>query len=735
MSGSRTERRHLFLAGLPGLALALWIGLGALVGWLTLSGAQQAALTAILGPLAESHGVLLFAWWLLPAVLAAGAMLRFHARAVRPVARLTDGTRALAEDPAAPDVRTDAAGPVMELAQAINALADTRRALALDMESRVAEASRSVAQQRDQLAALMAELEQSVVVCNLEGRILLYNARARALFRRVLHSDESPGIQASAAIGLGRSIHAMIEPAYLDHARAEVERRIARGEAGSSARFVITTPAGHLLQVSMAPVRPAGETGVVGSGEGRISGFVLLLDDITEEYEAHVRRDQRLLELTEASRASFASMQAALDMLDYPDLAPAEREGFHSIVRDEVRAMSIRLAALAVDAAQDLKTRWPLQNMAGADLLSTAMEHIHAATGAPMPPPQVEGAPWLSVDSFSLIRALTFLAGKLEAEQPGLELALRLSPAGGRVHLDLMWRGADLPAEKLTTWPALPMAGDLPKGAAMPPLCVRDVAERHGGEVWLEREEGGACSFFRFLLPVEAGEAVDLLSPSDSRPEYYDFDLLAARAGHRDLDERELGEISFTVFDTETTGLDPRGGDEILQIGATRIVNGKLLRGESFDQLVDPQRSIPEAGIAVHGVTPQMVRGQPTIAEVLPRFRAYVADTVLVGHNVAFDMRFLKLKEDSTGIVFDQPVLDTLLLASVVYPNEERHGLEALAERLGIRVEARHRALGDAIMTGEVFLKLVPLLRQRGILTLRQAREAAAESYYARLRY
>ena len=130
-----------------------------------------------------------------------------------------------------------------------------------------------------------------------------------------------------------------------------------------------------------------------------------------------------------------------------------------------------------------------------------------------------------------------------------------------------------------------------------------------------------------------------------------------------------------------------------------------------------------------------MLRGQPTIAEVLPAFHAFAGDTVLVGHNVAFDMRFFALKEASTGMQFDQPVLDTLLLASLAHPHESSHGLEAIAARLGVTVAGRHTALGDARTTAEIFLHLIPLLRQRGIATLGQAREASQKSYYAGLRY
>jgi DNA polymerase-3 subunit epsilon len=623
----------------------------------------------------------------------------------------------------APELVPTGGAAVRDLTATINGLARARRAQQAEMQRLVAEASASVARERDQLGALMAELNQSVVVCNLEGRILLYNGRARALFRRFSAAPRGAG--GAELIGLGRSIYGVVDRALIAHAIETVERRIARGEAAAaSARLVTTTPTGHLLQVGLAPVRAS-------EGDGpALSGFVLLLDDITEDYETQSRRDRKLLGLIEANRASFASMQAALDILDYPDLAAAERDRFQAVLRDEVSAMSGRLAALAESTPYDLTTRWPLQEMLGTDLLAAAALRIEAETGRGVARDEA-GEMWLSVDSFALVRVIASLAARLAAELGPIDLRLRLARVGDRAHLDLAWRGEGGLPEALLDWQTAPMA----LGGERLPISVRDVVERHGGEAWLESDRPRGQTCFRFLLPLAAGEPAAAPRPGDGRPEFYDFDLFAASEGNRTIDERPLSEITYTVFDTETTGLDPAGGDEIIQIGAVRIVNGKLLSGETFEQLVDPQRSLPEAGIPIHGIRPEMLRGQPTIAEILPAFHAFARETVLVGHNVAFDMRFLRLKEDASGVRFDQPVLDTLLLSSLSHPNEASHGLEAIAARLGVTLSGRHTALGDAIATAGVFLKLLPLLRQQGVLTLGQAREAELTSYYARLRY
>jgi len=170
-------------------------------------------------------------------------------------------------------------------------------------------------------------------------------------------------------------------------------------------------------------------------------------------------------------------------------------------------------------------------------------------------------------------------------------------------------------------------------------------------------------------------------------------------------------------------------------VGAVRIVNGRLLEHEVFEQLVDPRRGMSPEASRITGIDAAMLENQPTIEKVLPAFHAFCEDTVLVAHNAAFDMRFLRLKEEATGVRFTQPVLDTLLLSAVIDAQQESHGLEVVAERMGINAIGRHTALGDAIMTAEVFLRMIPLLAEQGIRTLGEARAASQKTYFARIEY
>jgi DNA polymerase-3 subunit epsilon len=726
----KIDARELAATLAPGAVLALaCLGLGAVVA-ATLAPAERDALGALLAPRAA---LLLLAWAVLAIALGALAR-RAHAIWVKQPARLAEAAQALlAAGDAAQAITLSSAAPcgagARALAGVANQLARQRDGLRADIDAKVREAAHGIEQERSRLAALMSELTQSVVVCNLDGRILLYNNRARLQFRAL--SDAPSPAGGSELVGLGRSIYAVFDRQLVAHALESVQQRLQRGAAQPSAQFVTSSRAGQLLRVQMAPVR---DPSAAPEDAAQLSGFVLMLQNITREFEDDSERDRLLHGLTEGSRSSLGSLQAAVDMLELPDLDAPARERFLTVVRDEVRSMAARVQSLAASASQELKTRWPLEEMLGADLVQAALRHIEAHSRVRAIASDVDPGLWLKVDSYALLQALASLAARLVDEFAVERVQLRLQREGERAYLDLAWAGTAISTETAMSWESSPMR----VGDEASPLSVRDVVERHGGEFWFQRERTRHEACFRFLLPLAQPQAqleAAAVLRSDSRPEYYDFDLFQTTVQARALDDRRLVDLAYTVFDTETTGLDPSHGDEIIQIGAARIVNGRLLRHESFEQLVDPGRSIPVAGIPIHGITPAMVAGQPGIGEVLPAFHAFASDTVLVAHNAAFDMRFLQLKEASTGVRFEQPVLDTLLLSAVASPHQASHELEAIAERFGIAVIGRHTALGDALVTAEVFLRLIPLLAAKGIHTLGQAREAAQRTWYARVTY
>ncbi|PIW08639.1 MAG: DNA polymerase III subunit epsilon [Comamonadaceae bacterium CG17_big_fil_post_rev_8_21_14_2_50_60_13] len=718
----KLDRRLLLAIGVIGLATVVWLLLTIGLIASTLAPAQRALVAEQLAP----RFVLIGMTWLF-GLVAIGATLRwlFRRYASAP-GRLLEQTQVLLAAPKAAPMNHHGTKETRALAEAIFQLATQRDSLREDVATQITIANLGVQQEKNRLAALMAELTQSVVVCNLDGRIILYNSRARLQFKAL---SQAPTLAGGAElIGIGRSIYAVFDRQLVAHALESVQQRLSRGAGSPSAQFVTTTQAGQLLKVQMAPVRNVDE------GSAEITGFVLMLDNVTRAFEEEHLRDQLLHGLTEGTRSSLASIQAAVDMLAYPDLEEPMRERFLAVVREEVQSMSQRINGMTQKAAQGLKARWPMEEMLGSDVLLAAQRRIEARTGRSVTLENQDASLWLRVDSFSLTQALDYLAMRLVDEFDIKFFRLRLSANGQRGQLDLIWSGQAMSTETVMSWEMDAMRF----GVESTPLTVRDVVERHGGEMWFERERVRHEAFFRFLLPlVSVQEQFEVLQnqSDEGRPEFYDFDLFQTTDQTSALEDRLLGDLTYTVFDTETTGLNPSEGDQIIQIGAARCVNGKLLKQESFEQLVDPERLIPAVTIPIHGITQEMVRGKPKITAVLPAFHAFAQDTVLVAHNAAFDMRFLQLQERNTGLKFDHPVLDTLLLSAVVHPNQESHRLEAIAERFNITVLGRHTALGDALVTAEVWLRLIPLLQALGITTLRQAREAAQKTYYARLKY
>jgi DNA polymerase-3 subunit epsilon/CBS domain-containing protein len=179
--------------------------------------------------------------------------------------------------------------------------------------------------------------------------------------------------------------------------------------------------------------------------------------------------------------------------------------------------------------------------------------------------------------------------------------------------------------------------------------------------------------------------------------------------------------LDAVVLDTEATGLDPATA-RIVEIGAVRVVGGRLNPADTFHCLVRPDVPIPAAATAIHHIDDAKVADAPRFAAVWPRLLDYIGASIVVGHTVGFDLAVLARECERAGQTFHRPrTLDTRLLGEVAEPNLAGFALEDLAAWLGIELAQRHSASGDALTTARIFTALVPKLRDRGIRTLGEA--------------
>lgn len=164
------------------------------------------------------------------------------------------------------------------------------------------------------------------------------------------------------------------------------------------------------------------------------------------------------------------------------------------------------------------------------------------------------------------------------------------------------------------------------------------------------------------------------------------------------------------VFDTETTGLDPFSGDRIVEIGAVELIN-HVPTGRKYHQYLNPERSMSEEVIKVHGLTDEFLSDKPTFKEIAHEFLEFIGtDSKLVAHNASFDMKFINAELSWIGLeaVSSERVIDTLLIARQKFPGSKVN-LNELCKRFNIDNSARtvHGALLDSELLADVYLELL----------------------------
>ncbi|UPA22420.1 3'-5' exonuclease [Candidatus Peribacteria bacterium] len=164
----------------------------------------------------------------------------------------------------------------------------------------------------------------------------------------------------------------------------------------------------------------------------------------------------------------------------------------------------------------------------------------------------------------------------------------------------------------------------------------------------------------------------------------------------------------LTVFDTETTGLDPKKGHRIVEIAGVRIENG-IITEQTFSSFVNPEREIPLEAQRINHISNDDVINAPSIMTVLPEFLEFSKGSILFAHNAAFDKGFLENEKDFCwGYVELPEILCTMRLSQSLFPTQFRHNLDILSQRFELPFEGgRHRALPDVIQTAKILIKML----------------------------
>ncbi len=713
-----TKRKYWIIYSITAVIVLLLVGGIFLLFWSDLN-VRERGYAELLAPKLIAYAIT----GMVANLLLFGSLLRHIFRSyIDPIARLAEETELIAVANAKYRIVPVGGPEVVGLTREINELADKHISLKTDVQQIVQLSKRGLDDEKRRLETLMAQIPEGVVVCNVDGRILLYNHQAQQIMAACQQKTAHTG--KGGPLGLGRSIFGILDRRPILHALDALQGRL-EDEAHPTFNFTTSRQREQFLRVRMAAVASRDD-------EPTIDGYVLTIADITSQLQADSRRDIFLQSLTIGLQQELTRIRsAAATLASHPAVQTPDLARHGETIDASTGVLLEQIEQVAVKHAYRLQDPGEVEFILGSDLMNVLHETLIDKFNLDAQL-DVDADLWLHMNSYTVVRGVVYLMGQLTQHQDVKQVTLGLAKDGEDGFLSVQWVGDAVKVRTIEQWKECPlMLGAKGRG----PVSLSNMLAGRGDISSTLSPEEEAVSV-RFRLEVQKPQTKWNLDPrKEHRPIYYEFDLFDAKHQSAELDEVNLDSLTYVVFDTETTGLDPSGGDEIVSLAGIRIVRGKLRREEVFDQLVDPRRSIPLESLRIHEIYPEMLRGMPVVAAVLPEFHQFVEGAVLVAHNAAFDMRFLELKEDESGVRFDQPVIDTLLLSAVVHPNQEPHNLETVAERLGLPVVGRHTALGDAILTGEVLLRLIPLLASKGIKTLAQAREASRDTRFSRIEF
>ncbi len=631
----------------------------------------------------------------LTAAVQSAVFLVLYLSVLRPLKFLAEDARTIPKVNPGGKIEVRSTPLLDDLAEALDTLGTAL------LESRRASISTASAgsQQLDEHAALLdsvlRDLTEGIIVCDEMGRILHFNASAQRIFHN------------STALRIHGLLYAICARQPIEQAIEILKQERLRREAGEMTdhlRFRCSALDGSIQLACSLHLLPPGKT--------PSWYFVMSFEDLSGTQTELQRKQADLFSHIDSMRSPLANLRASAEGLAaYKDSDPKVRSELEAILLNEAERLASRFQVTAREVESMRESLWSRGDILSSDLLQCVASHLKEAlitltfTGHPL---------WVSVDANAMILLIEFLARRINGHAGVAELEIETLLGDKRTYFAFLWKGLPIPESEIARWSSSHL---IPYPSL---LTVADVLRQHDSELWSKphRREGYAT----LVLPVPfSTQSLSAKRPYPARPLFTTRETYLEPPPVAEVATQPLSSVTYVSFDLETTGLLPAEGDRIVAVAGVVMTAQRIFIGDVFHSLVDPGRPIPESAIRVHGITNELVRGHPSADKVLSAFQAFVGDAVLVGYDTAFDMRFIRRHHPD----ITNPVLDVLLLSMAVHAHTPEHSLEAIARRLGIDLDKRHTALGDAFIVAQIFSRLLPRMEERGITTVGQAYEAS----------
>ncbi len=424
---------------------------------------------------------------------------------VIPALRMAEQTRLITS--ANPDYRISIEGAreMIMLANIINESADAFQKLQHDVDGMISHSNRTLKEERNRLAALMSELPYGVIVCNRDGKVLLYSRQAQEMMQPADKKRKSGG-----SIGLGRSIFSILERDPLVHALEVMNHAFIQGKAKPALGLMTKLFGTRFIRVNMAPVTNDSEE------KRYISGFVLSLEDITGEIDADGERDKVLQGMVDAVQHSLGKLHRGINSIcKMPGVGDEACDHHRLAINQVVDDLEEHLALARKLYSEHRRAYGNRENVVADTLMKLIAKNLYERF-AMQTEIYAEKAIWLKIDSYAIVQAISTLAGLINAEHGISSIQLRVDDHDSQMaRLSLKWPEKTVPTQTVQNWQKAPLFMDNDGMSDSPDTIITE----HEGAITISDDNEAFCNGLKVTLPTAlAEEPADLQSSVTPRP-------------------------------------------------------------------------------------------------------------------------------------------------------------------------------------------------------------------------